>query len=92
MSDPLMRRLADLPTAALERERAERIRKNCRARLTRHAVRASRSTSTFTPVWQLLAAALGAAYLISAIVEAVRTYRLLVVRASGRYEPARKHS
>src|SRR5438034_1082555 len=65
--------------AASELERrpepAERIRRSCRARLVRHAARASGSTITFTPVWRLLVAVLGAAYLIGAIIEAVRVYR-----------------
>jgi hypothetical protein len=38
-------------------------------------VRAPRPTLTFTPVWRLCVSALGAAYLIVAIIEAVRVYR-----------------
>jgi len=75
MSEPLMRLLAELPAAELEPEPAERIRRSCRARLVRHAAGASGSTITFTPVWRLLVAVLGAAYLIGAIIEAVRVYR-----------------
>ena len=75
MSEPLMRLLAELPTAELEPERAERIRRSCRARLARHAPPAPASTIAFTPFWRLLVALLGAAYLIAAIIEAVRVYR-----------------
>jgi hypothetical protein len=75
MSEPLMRLLAELPTAELEPERAERIRRSCRARLVRHAPPAPVSTMAFTPVWRLLVAVLGAAYLIAAIIEVVRVYR-----------------
>ena len=74
MSEPLMRLLAELPAAELEPERAERIRRSCRARLVRHAPPAPRSTIAFTPVWRLLVALLGAAYLIAAIIEAARVY------------------
>lgn len=76
MSEPLMRLLAELPTAELEPDRAERIRRSCRARLVRHAAPAPGPTIAFTPVWQLGVAVLGAAYLISAIIEVVRVYRL----------------
>ena len=75
MSEPLMRLLAELPAAELEPERAERIRTICRARLARHAARASNSWITFMPIWPLFVELLGAAYLIGAIVEAVRVYR-----------------
>jgi len=75
MSEPLMRLLAELPTAELEPERGERIRRSCRARLVRHAPPAPSSTIAFTPVWRLLVALLGAAYLIAAIIEAARVYR-----------------
>jgi hypothetical protein len=76
MSESLMRLLAELPTAELEPERAERIRKSCRARILRWAPRASSSRVTFVRVWQPLVAVLGVAYLIGAIIEAVRVYRL----------------
>jgi hypothetical protein len=75
MSDPLMQRLAELPSTTLEPERAERIRRRCRARLVRDAARASRPTIVFAPIWRLFVAALGAAYVIVAIIEAVRAYR-----------------
>jgi hypothetical protein len=67
--------LAGLPSAAPESERAERIRRKCRGRLGRQAGRASRPAPTFTPVWRLFVSVLGAAYLIVAIIEAVRVYR-----------------
>jgi hypothetical protein len=75
MSEPLMRLLAELPAAELEPERAERIRRSCRARLTRQAPRAWNSGITFAPLWRPLVALLGVAYLIGAIIEAVRVYR-----------------
>ena len=76
MSEPLMQLLAKLPAAELEPERAERIRKSCQARLVRQAARGSGWTITLTPVWRLAVSVLGAAYLIGAIVEAVRVYSL----------------
>jgi hypothetical protein len=76
MSEPLMRLLAELPTTELEPQRAERMRTSCRARLVRRASPAPGSTIAFTPVWRLLVAVLGAAYLIGAIIEAVRVYRI----------------
>ena len=77
MSDPLMQVLARLPAAELERDRAERIRSDCRERLLRPARRASASRGSFVEVWQPLIATLGAAYLIGAIAEAFRIYRLI---------------
>ncbi len=74
MSDPVMRLLAALPTAEPEAKRAERIRNLCRKRLVAHAPRTSRSTTTLTPLWRLAVSVLGAAYLIDAIIEAVRVY------------------
>ena len=76
MSESLMRLLAELPAAELEPERAERIRKSCRARIVRPAPHAFSSRLMCAQVWQALVAALGAAYLIGAIIEAVRVYRL----------------
>jgi hypothetical protein len=70
-----MRLLAGLPTAELEPERAERIRRSCRAQLVRHAAHASRAPIRVTPFWRLFVAMLGGAYLIGAIIEAVRVYR-----------------
>ena len=74
MSDPLMQLLAQLPAGEPEPDRAERIRKKCRARLVRRAVPSSNSAIMFTPVWRLFVSVLGAAYLIGAIVEAVRVF------------------
>jgi len=76
MSEPLMRLLATLPTTEPDPMRAERIRRSCRARLVRDAARTARSTITITPMWRLAISVLGAAYLIDAIVEAVRVYSL----------------
>jgi hypothetical protein len=77
MSESLMRLLAELPPAELEPERADRIRRRCRARIVRAAPRAASSRVTFAHVWQPLVAVLGVAYLIGAIIEAVRAmYRL----------------
>jgi hypothetical protein len=73
-----MRLLADLPEAELESGRAERIRRRCRARLVRKPPRASDSRITFAPLWRPLVALLGVAYLIVAIIEAVRVYRFVI--------------
>jgi hypothetical protein len=75
MSESLMRMLAELPAAEPEPERAEGIRRRCHSRLVRQAARASRSTFTFAPAWRVFVSMLGAAYLIVAILEAVRVYR-----------------
>jgi hypothetical protein len=82
MSEPLIRLLAELPSAEPDTARAERIRMRCRARLARQAPRASASPAAAhregtVQVWQPLIAALGVAYLTEVIVEALRVYGLL---------------
>jgi hypothetical protein len=74
MSEPLMQLLAELPPAEPETARAERIRMGCRARLARQAPREPGSRIRSAPVWQPLIAVLGVAYLIGAIVEALRVF------------------
>ena len=74
MSEPLMQLLAELPPAEPEPARAERIRMRCRARLARHAPREPDSRIQSARVWQPLIAVLGVAYLIGAIVEALRVF------------------
>jgi hypothetical protein len=80
MSEPLMRMLAELPTAEPDPARAERLRMRCRTQLERRAPRASRVSApriTTGLVWQpLIIALLGAAYLTEVIVLALRLYRL----------------
>ena len=76
MSDPLMHTLAKLPTAEPEAARAERIKIKCRARLARQAPRAVEPRMKSAYVWQPLIAVTAVAYLVGAVVEAVRVYRL----------------
>lgn len=81
MSEPLIRLLAELPSADPDTARAERIRMRCRSRLARQARRASTSSSAVhrgrtVQVWQPLIAVLGAAYLTEVIIEALRVYGL----------------
>jgi hypothetical protein len=71
MSDALMTRLAELPTAEPDSIRAERIRTRCRRHLAQHAPRATRPATANARVWQPLLATLGVAYLLAAIAEAV---------------------
>ena len=69
MSEPLMHRLAELPTAEPDSRRAERTRRRCRALLARQApvLPASHAETPF--VWQPLVALLGVVYLIVAIAQ-----------------------
>jgi hypothetical protein len=81
MSEPLMGLLADLPSADVDRVRADRIRRRCHARLARRASRLSgarASVRRFKPaeVWQPLVALLGAAYMTDVIVQAIHVYFL----------------
>lgn len=79
MSEPLIRLLAELPSAEPDPTRAERIRIRCRARLTRQAPCATALRSPAPPgrtvhVWQPLIVVLGVAYLTEVIVQALRVY------------------
>ena len=76
MSEPLIRLLAELPSAEPAPARAERIRMRCRARLQQQAPRApaSRRRAPAVQVWQPLMVVLGVAYLTGVIVEALRVY------------------
>jgi hypothetical protein len=74
MSEPLMRLLAELPTAEPDAARAARTGRTCRAQLARQQTRPAGSTIPLTLVWRLFVSVLGAAYLIGAIIEAVRVY------------------
>jgi hypothetical protein len=81
MSEPLIRLLAELPSAEPDTARAERIRMRCRARLARQARRASASPAGASPdlsvqVWQPLITVLAVAYLTEVIVHALRVYGL----------------
>jgi hypothetical protein len=75
MSEPMIRLLAELPTARPDPARAERIRMRCRARLARPAPRASASRVFAPRAWQSLIALLGVAYLTEVIIQALRLYR-----------------
>jgi hypothetical protein len=81
MSDPLIRLVAELPSAEPDPARTERIRMRCRARLERQALRASASPAAARPdlgvqVWQPLIAVLAVAYMTEVIVHALRVYGL----------------
>ncbi len=69
MSDPLISRLAELPTAQPDRERAQRIRMRCRARLVRRT-RPSTPRVNISRVWWPALTVLGVVYVIAAIVQA----------------------
>jgi hypothetical protein len=79
MPDPLIRLLTQLPSAAPDPARAERIKRGCRGRLARQASRASAARSRSprggaVQVWQPLIVALAVAYLSEVIVQALRVY------------------
>ena len=79
MSDPLIRLLAELPSAEPDPTRAERIRMGCRARLARQATcesafRSPARRGRTVQVWQPLIVMLGVAYLTEVIVQALRVY------------------
>ena len=80
MSDPLIRRLGELPVAEPDITRAEHIRKRCHARLARRKRRrlvSSLPTSErMVLVWQSLIAVIGFVYLTQAIRFALGMYRL----------------
>jgi hypothetical protein len=79
MSERLSQLLAELPAAAPDPVRSERIRMRCRAHLVRQASRASGARLTAprdrtVQAWQPLVAVLGIAYLAEAIVQALQVY------------------
>ena len=82
MSDPLIRRLAELPAAEPDVARADHIRTRCHARLARPKRRSLIVSSTpptgerMAPVWQSLIAALGFVYLTEVIRFALAVYGL----------------
>ncbi|HZT77347.1 MAG TPA: hypothetical protein VFA27_11855 [Vicinamibacterales bacterium] len=74
MSEPLNRLLAGLPLAEPDPVRTARVRESCRARLARSAPRPSAAPGSRRPLWQPLIAALGVAYLIAAVAQAVAVF------------------
>jgi hypothetical protein len=78
MSEPLIRLLAELPSAEPDPTRAERIRMGCRARLARQtrasALRSPAPRGRTVQVWQPLIVVLGVAYLTEVIVQALGVY------------------
>ena len=84
MSEPLMRRLSELPTAELGLSRATHIRMRCHAQLARQARPRKHGLASALPaptpqrrtaqVWQPLMAVLGVAYLTVVIVFALGLY------------------
>lgn len=81
MSEPLMQRLSELPTAEPDPRRAEQIKRRCHAQLSRQARRASAtptvtSLSRIAQTWPPLLALLGVAYLTVAIAFALGVHNL----------------
>jgi hypothetical protein len=80
MSEPLIRLLAELPTAQPDPARAERLRVLCRTQIARRAPRAGPNPAaggSTMQVWPRLIAVLGIAYLIEVIVQTLRVYGVL---------------
>jgi hypothetical protein len=79
MSDPLMRRLAELPLAVPDAARADRLRHRCRATLTQSARRAPPLPLTvarrvIAMLWPPVVAGLGVVYLATVILVALAVY------------------
>jgi hypothetical protein len=74
MSEPLIRLLAELPSAEPDAARSERTRVRCQARLARRAPRPSFSGMKPAQIWQPLIALLGVAYLTEVIGQVLRFY------------------
>jgi hypothetical protein len=78
MTDPLLRMLADLPSADPDPLRGARVRARCRSQLERRQ-RSSRepSHSGAARLWQPIIAGLSGIYLVEVIREALRVYGIL---------------
>ena len=80
MSEPLIRRLGELPAAEPDITRTEHIRRRCHAHLARHKRRSLVSSTPaggrMAPVWQSLIAVLGIVYLTQVIRFALEVYGL----------------
>jgi hypothetical protein len=79
MSDPLIRRLAELPTAVPDPARAERLRRRCRATLTQSAPRApsvplTSPSRVIAMLWPPVVAGIGVVYLAAVILVALAVY------------------
>jgi hypothetical protein len=79
MSDPLIRRLAELPSAVPDPARADRLRHRCRARLTQSARRGPSVPRTvarrvIAMLWPPVVAGLGVMYLAVVILVALAVY------------------
>jgi hypothetical protein len=79
MSDPLIRRLAELPMAVPDPGRAARLRQRCRATLAHSAQGAAPAPVTaprhvIARLWPPVVAGLGAAYLAAVILVALAVY------------------
>jgi hypothetical protein len=79
MSDPLIRRLAELPLAVPDPARADRRRRRCRATLTQSARRAPSVPLTvprrvIAMLWPPVVAGLGVVYLAAVILVALAVY------------------
>ena len=79
MSDPLIRRLAELPLAVPDSARADRLRHRCRATLTQ-SVGGAPPVPLIVPrrvlamLWPPLVAGLGVVYLAAVILVALAVY------------------
>jgi len=80
MSDPLIRRLGELPAAEPDVARADHIRTRCHARLARQKrrdlVASTPASARVAPAWQLAIAVLGFVYLTEVIRFALAVYGL----------------
>jgi hypothetical protein len=74
MTDPLLRRLADLPTASLEASRRDRIRDRCHAALARRRPRPARAEGRQSRVWTSIVAGFGGVYITALLRHALAVY------------------
>jgi hypothetical protein len=77
MTDPLLRMLADLPSAQPDPERSARLRARCLSRLERRRRSRRERPRGSGGYWQPLVAGLGGVYLTEVIRQALRFYAIL---------------
>ena len=77
MTEPLLRRLATLPSAEPDPVRAARVRAKCHAALARRRPRRSARRHHAAFVWEPLVAGLGGLYLTETIRQVLHAYGVL---------------
>jgi hypothetical protein len=77
MTDPLLRKLAILPSAEPDPVRAARVRAKCHAALARRRPRPSTRRRHAAFVWEPLVAGLGGLYLTETIRQVLHAYGVL---------------